>query len=52
LGYEIEAQAPGPRGLNLAAMRAAYRLYFESKQYLKTKSRVGKWLVTRDLSWA
>jgi Sulfotransferase family len=51
LGYEIESRSPGSRSLNLAAMRAAYRLYFESKQYLKTKSRMGKWLVTRDLSW-
>jgi hypothetical protein len=50
-GYELQAKSSQPRGLNLATMRAAYRLYFESKQYLKTSSRLGKWLVTRDLSW-
>jgi hypothetical protein len=36
---------------DLARMRSAYRLYFESKQYVKTKSFAGKWFVTRDLSW-
>jgi hypothetical protein len=47
LGYELDTK-PSPRP-DLAAMRAAYRLYFESKLYLKTKTPVGKWLVTRDL---
>jgi hypothetical protein len=50
-GYELAAKPSQPRGLNLAAMRAAYRLYFGSKQYLKTRTPFGKRFVTRDLSW-
>jgi hypothetical protein len=36
---------------NLARMRAIYRLFFDSKQFIKTRTPAGKWLVTRDLSW-
>jgi hypothetical protein len=50
-GYEVQTKSPTPRSLNLAAMRAAYRLYFESKQCLKTRTPFGKRFVTRDLSW-
>jgi hypothetical protein len=49
LGYELGTKASSRTGL--AAMRAAYRLYFESKQYLKTSTPAGKWFVERDLSW-
>jgi len=49
-GYELQTK-PQAHSLKLAAMRAAYRLYFESKQYLKTRTPFGKWFVTRDLSW-
>ena len=36
---------------NLKRMRALYRAYFDSKFYLKTKTPLGPWFVTRDLSW-
>lgn len=49
LGYQLST-SPSKRS-DLAAMRASYRLYFESKQYVKTNTPAGKWLVTRDLSW-
>ena len=49
LGYELSTKGAG--GFDLASMRAAYRLWFESKQYLKTRTPAGKWFVTRDLSW-
>jgi hypothetical protein len=49
LGYELSTK--GSRRFDLASMRAAYRLCFESKQYLKTRTPAGKLLVTRDLSW-
>lgn len=49
LGYELSTKAP--RRFGLARMRAVYRLYFETKQYLKTKTPAGKLLVKRDLSW-
>ena len=49
LGYELTTKALSC--FELARFRAAYRLYFESKQYLKTRTPAGKWLVTRDLSW-
>ncbi len=49
LGYELTTEAA--KRSDLERMRAAYRLYFESKQYLKTRTPAGKWLVKRDLSW-
>ena len=49
LGYELCMK--GSSGFDLARMRAAYRLYFESKQYLKTRTPAGRWFVTRNLSW-
>jgi hypothetical protein len=49
LGYERSTRVP--RSLDLARMRASYRVYFESKQYLKTKTPAGKWFVKRNLSW-
>ena len=49
LGYELSTKTT-PR-FDLARMRALYRLYFESKQYLKTRTPVGRWFVKRDLSW-
>ena len=35
----------------LKRMRSTYLKYFNSKLYLKTKTPLGKMLVTRDLSW-
>jgi len=49
LRYELATKASSRS--DLARMRAAYRLYFESKQYLKTRTPAGRWFVTRDLSW-
>jgi hypothetical protein len=49
LGYELSTKASSR--FDLARMRAAYRLYFEGKQYLKTRTPVGKRFVKRDLSW-
>jgi len=49
LGYQLSTSSSSRS--DLAAMRASYRLYFESKQYVKTNTPAGKWLVTRDLSW-
>lgn len=52
LGYELSTTATCRRTRpDLARMRSAYRMYFESKQFLKTRTPAGKWLVTRDLSW-
>jgi len=36
---------------DLQRMRAMYRMYFDAKLYLKTKTPLGQLLVTRDLSW-
>ena len=51
LGYELSTTPATQLRPDLARMRSAYRLYFESKQYLKTRTPAGKWFVTRDLSW-
>jgi hypothetical protein len=48
LGYELSTRPS--RRWNLARMRAAYRLYFESKQILKTRTPAAKWLVSRNLA--
>ena len=47
LGYELATNRS--RRPSLAAMRAAYRLYFETKWYVKHRTPVGKLLVTREL---
>jgi hypothetical protein len=49
LGYEVTTKKTS--SFELARMRTAYRMYFEGKQYLKTKTPAGKWLVKRNLSW-
>ena len=36
---------------DLKRMRALYHLYFDSKFYLRAKTPLGPWFVTRDLSW-
>jgi hypothetical protein len=48
-GYSLSTSAPPL--FNLARLRSAYRSYFETKLWIKTKTPVGKWFVTRDLSW-
>jgi hypothetical protein len=47
-GYSLSTSAP--QRSDLARWKAAYRSYFETKLWVKTKTPVGKWLVTRDLS--
>jgi hypothetical protein len=47
LGYELSTK--GSSRSDLAAMRAAYRLYFETKFYIKTRTPLARWLVTREL---
>jgi hypothetical protein len=49
LGYELSTKASSR--FDLTTMRAAYRMYFDSKQFLKTRTPAGKLFVTRDLSW-
>jgi hypothetical protein len=49
LGYELGAKKS--RHFDRARVRAAYRLYFDSKQYLKTSTPMGRWFVKRNLSW-
>jgi len=49
LGYELSTK--GSNCSDLSRMRTAYRLYFEGKQYLKTRTPAGRWFVKRDLSW-
>jgi hypothetical protein len=39
---EYKFSTKGSTSVDLAGMRAAYRLYFESKQYFKTKDARGK----------
>ena len=36
---------------DLKRMRALYKIYFDSKLYLKAKTPLGRLFVTRDLSW-
>jgi len=52
LGYEL-ATTGGQRQdwQDLRRMRSIYFRYFDSKLYLKSKTPLGKLLVTRDLSW-
>jgi hypothetical protein len=52
LGYPVEAaQAAKSELARLLRMRARYRKYFDLKFWLKTKTPIGKWFVTKDLSW-
>lgn len=48
-GYSLSTEAP--RRSDLARLKSAYRSYFETKLWIKTRTPVGKWFVTRDLSW-
>jgi sulfotransferase family protein len=52
LGYPVGAAQPSKSELaRLRKMRARYRKYFAFKLWLKTRTPIGKWLVTKDLSW-
>jgi len=52
LGYELATKdrVVLEQG-DLRRIRAMYHAYFDSKLFLKTKTPLGQWLVTRDLSW-
>jgi hypothetical protein len=47
MGYELSTKRS--KRPDLVAMRAAYRVYFEAKLYVKSRMPIGKWLVTRKL---
>lgn len=47
MGYELSTKRSNR--LDLLAMRAAYRFYFDTKFYVKNRTPMGKWLVTREL---
>lgn len=49
MGYAQSTEAY-PRRLKLSVFRAQYRAFFDGKYRLKTKTPLGKYLVTRDLS--
>lgn len=54
LGYDLAADQARKRNkssLDSKSMRQAYLRYFDLKLYLKSKTPLGKMLVTRDLSW-
>jgi hypothetical protein len=48
LGYECTSSAE--RSFRSSAFREQYRAYFEGKFYLRAKTPLGRFLVTRDLS--
>jgi hypothetical protein len=48
-GYALATKAS--KQAEIARMKAIYRKYFKTKLWLKTRTPIGKWLVTRDLSW-
>lgn len=53
LGYPVVASdtADAPNRGALERMRGLYHGYFESKHTLKTKTPLGRWFASRDLSW-
>jgi len=52
LGYLLASQNPEQLDRDkLKRMRWLYQKYFDSKLYLKSRTPLGKVLVTRDLSW-
>lgn len=52
LGYELATKDHEVANRNdLQRTRAMYRTYFDSKLFLKAKTPLGRWMVTRDLSW-
>jgi hypothetical protein len=52
LGYKLATKDSNARHRpDLRRTKTLYKFYFDSKFYLKTKTPVGRLLVTRDLSW-
>jgi len=52
LGYQTQNQLVPPDPQKLQRMRSLYQSYFSTKFLLKSKTALGRTLVTRDLSWA
>ena len=52
LGYQTQNQLVPPDPHKLQRMRSLYQSYFSTKFLLKSKTALGRTLVTRDLSWA
>ena len=51
-GYPLTAAQPTrPELARLRRLRSRYRSYFDFKFWVKTRTPVGKWFVTTDLSW-
>jgi LPS sulfotransferase NodH len=52
LGYAVDpAAADAPNRGALERMRGLYHGYFEGKHTLKTRTPLGRWFASRDLSW-
>ena len=52
LGYPLDgAQLSKSEWAKLRRMRSRYRSYFDFKFWLKTRALVGKWFVSKNLSW-
>jgi len=52
LGYELATKDENASHRpDLQRTKAMYRLYFDTKLYLKSKTPLGRLFVTRDLSW-
>lgn len=52
LGYAVDnAATDAPNRGALERMRGLYHGYFEGKHVLKTKTPLGRWFASRDLSW-
>ena len=50
-GYELATKNPGAlQRSDLELLAATYRTYFDSKLFLKSRTPLGRWFVTRDLS--
>lgn len=50
-GYELATKEQNSQSVHVKLMRAAYNAYFDTKLSLKAKTPLGRWFVTRDLSW-
>jgi len=51
-GYPVGTARPSKsERATLRRMRTRYRRYFDFKFWLKTRTPIGKWFVTKDLSW-
>ncbi len=52
LGYELATNTAEVKNLaELKRIRSIYLHYFNAKLYLKAKTPLGRWFVTRNLSW-